>query len=730
MDRCSAIARPPGRLQGARRQTGGFWFGGCGEVIRPAHAATVRVNARLGCCGVHKAEVAERTKDPILRPEVAKIFENEDGQVSRMAEDGIDGTKAGVCIRVSVARAVGLPKADFLGLADPYVELRGIAGNPLDSNEFKPQEVRKHKSKAIQAKTMFEGKTAVVRGSLAPSWEESFDFQLPNAEALDGLHLYFRVYDYDQIKSDDCLGHISINLLDALVSCKELSVGWRSLLTQTPQLCDRIQFLRDAGLPSQTRPLHIQPLHGQETTYDLREAQLFIAVDVVQPTHSAGVRTSDMGRLPRPRPPAYVQHTRASAQAPASAAAQQLSSELIKAAEEGDVPAVFRAIRVGGTDVNSSVADGEFPGCTPLHIACLKGHSDLAQVLVELLGASLVQSAPGGRSPAMCACQAGDAALAEWLIREGVPADLRDDQGGTVLWYAAKAALPSLTSWLVAKQRLQVDYQTKGGSTPLTAAVTSGAASSASVVQLLLGARADANRVNGDGNAPLHLACEAGEEQCVRVLLGFGGAKASALDGQGRTTAELAKAASLPKALVARLSNTITKEAKEAVVDGSEGTQQQLGESAEEARKRELREHRAKLSDENSPWQAWRAMHPRPGPRLLPDSGAGVGDISSISKAVEVDADADNFEDLFASPTGDWKIGKFFDEVPEVIGLDKGHSNPPTGSVVKRPGRIGRLKGWAISGIRRRRQGNPGPPERQDSWSSLGSLPSRDSPRF
>jgi len=330
----------------------------------------------------------------------------------------------------------------------------------------------------------------------------------------------------------------------------------------------------------------------------------------------------------------------------------------------------------------------------------------------------------------MCACQAGDAALAERLIREGVPADLRDDQGGTVLWYAAKAALPSLTSWLVTKQRLQVDYQTKGGSTPLTAAVASGTSSAASVLQLLLGARADANRVNGDGNAPLHLACEAGEEQCVRLLLGPGRAKASALDSQGRTTAELAKAANLPKALVARLSNASTKEVKEAPVDGSEGTQQQLGETAEEARKRELRAQRAKLSDENSPWQAWRATHPRRGPPLLPDSGIGVGDVSSVSKAVEMEADSDDSEDLFASATGDWKIGQLVDEVPMVIGLDKSRTNPRIGSVVKRPGRIGRLTGWAINGIRRRRQGNPGPPERQESWSSLGSLPSRDSPRF
>ena len=43
----------------------------------------------------------------------------------------------------------------------------------------------------------------------------------------------------------------------------------------------------------------------------------------------------------------------------------------------------------------------------------------MAMALVDVFGASLVSMAPGGRSCAMCACEARAEELAEWLISEG-----------------------------------------------------------------------------------------------------------------------------------------------------------------------------------------------------------------------------------------------------------------------------------------------------------------------
>ena len=45
-------------------------------------------------------------------------------------------------------------------------------------------------------------------------------------------------------------------------------------------------------------------------------------------------------------------------------------------------------------------------------------------ILVDVFSASLVQRAPYGRTAAMCACEAQEELLAEWLISEGTPEGL------------------------------------------------------------------------------------------------------------------------------------------------------------------------------------------------------------------------------------------------------------------------------------------------------------------
>merc|ERR1712216_312298 len=135
---------------------------------------------------------------------------------------------------------------------------------------------------------------------------------------------------------------------------------------------------------------------------------------------------------------------------------------------------------------NGTVASGPFKGCSPLHIACLKRFPELAMTLVDIFSASLVQRAPGGRSAAMCACEGPDEALAEWLIVEGVPVDLRDDAGRTVLHYAAKAALPQLVGWLVGKQKQTPGERATDGSTPLMSTASSHVEANVVVVQQLL----------------------------------------------------------------------------------------------------------------------------------------------------------------------------------------------------------------------------------------------------
>jgi len=628
------------------------------------------------------AAADQQGTDQILRPGgaggAAKALP--DGAVAGEEEDTIS-------LQVLISRAAGLPKADFLGTADPYVELRVVSGDPLNGTDFKPQELRKQKSKALESKTVFQARTKVIRGTLDPVWGERFTFSVPKSKVAASLFLYFRVYDHDHVRSDDFLGHVSVGLLDALVSSRKLSAGWRALLRQSLDARERLQLLQDQRLPAQpARAYSVKPVPGQEDTYDLSQAQLVVALDFLSGLAPAmGRRAGSVGR----------------ASPQGDAARAELDAELLCAAVEGDVPRLHGLLG-HGAQANACASDGEFRGCALLHIACLRGHGDLAKVLVDVFDASLVQPAPGGRSAAMCACEANEGALAQWLISEGVPADLEDDAGRTVLFYAAQAALPQLTGWLVAKQHLPPGGRAADGSTPLAAAAGSGLSNASLVVQRLLDAKASANQADREGNTPLHAACEAGDDQCVQLLLGPGRARTDTVDAQGRSPAELARLSNMPSATVRKL---ISSSGASAAEDG--GGRQQPGETVREAEKRELREQKAKLSNESS-WRTWRSMHPRSG--LQADTGAGISGLQTRKAATPVDEPEDEF---FADSVRTWTAGN---EIPRFVG----RATPPAeGKEKEAAGRLNRFKNWAMN--LRRRSASPGPPERQDSWSSIAS---------
>jgi len=348
--------------------------------------------------------------------------------------------------------------------------------------------------------------------------------------------------------------------------------------------------------------------------------------------------------------------------------------------------------------------------------------------LVDVFDSSLVQTAPGGLSAAMCACEAGDAGLAEWLVNEGLPADLRDEAGRTVLFYAAQAALPQFTSWLIGKQRLSASARARDGSTALASAVSSKATGSSTVVQQLLEAAASANKADKAGWTPLHAACQAGDERCVRLLLGAGKAKADLVDAKGRTAADVARASSMSKATVEKLFGG----------HAAEGP----SETPEEAEKRELREKKTAHREETN-WRTWRYMHPRRGGSAWYDDGGGVSGPSAKAAGLSPKAaslspsprpsgdgggDSYRFGALPAS-AGSARGAVSHDEIPLYFGRAASPSPSAGAAASGGPGRLSRLKSWA-TGFRRSSK-SPAPeappspvgstPRRQDSWTSLVS---------
>ena len=459
---------------------------------------------------------------------------------------------------------------------------------------------------------MFKATSRIIRGSLTPQWQELFYFSIPNGceEAI----LYFRILDYDLVISDDFLGHCSISLLSALEdSNRSLSAGWQALL-RSGDAQQRLNVLRDpyvAEAPSEASGLMLRAAPGQESTYDLSSAKLFVKVSVtsrsIKPLLQTSLSAHDLSEL---------------AEMDEGTASQLLG----EAAYNNNPWAVVAILSLKLISVNTVLpGPGEFQKHTALLIACLQKHSALAMILVDVFSASLVSRAPDGRSAAMCACEAQEELLAEWLISEGVPADLVDDAGWNVLFYAVKEAFSQLTAFLLGKQRLSPMLRAADGATPLSVAVGSKLASSVVVAKQLLEAQAAVDCADKKGNLPLHEACKAGNEQCTKLLLSHGNVRMlSTLDGDGLLPCDLAKAAGLPQATLMLL------QAGESHSVKPKECGRQQGESFEDAQKRELRARKAAISAEaDASWQAWRAQHPRTDADL--DRFCGQGETISIT---------------------------------------------------------------------------------------------------
>jgi len=131
-----------------------------------------------------------------------------------------------------------------------------------------------------------------------------------------------------------------------------------------------------------------------------------------------------------------------------------------KAALDGNIVAIKQHL-AAGTDVNAKK-----DGFTPLHNAALKGHKEVAELLIAK-GADVSAKNNRGFTPLH---KARTKEIAAMLIANGASVNVKIKGGGTPLHYVAFKGHKEVAELLIAKGA-DVSAKTDGGLTPLDIAI-------------------------------------------------------------------------------------------------------------------------------------------------------------------------------------------------------------------------------------------------------------------
>lgn len=244
------------------------------------------------------------------------------------------------------------------------------------------------------------------------------------------------------------------------------------------------------------------------------------------------------------------------------------TSELVVAAQQGDIVRVKALLAVAGTNVNQVDPD---TGRTALHWAARENRGEIVALLIESkadinaqdrtgkgaltlaaetgsadatrrladAGASLTNRDSIGGTPLTWACGLGTAETVEILLNKGADASIIDVNGLSPLIWAAGIGKPESVAILLSKNP-NLDLNLKDGVTgdsALMRAVRSGKLES---VKLLIDAKADVNSVNKQGYSPMQLAALSGSPDKVKLLIAAR-ADLNLKDATGRTALDLAQ---------------------------------------------------------------------------------------------------------------------------------------------------------------------------------------------
>ncbi|MSR28052.1 MAG: DUF1573 domain-containing protein [Phycisphaerales bacterium] len=242
------------------------------------------------------------------------------------------------------------------------------------------------------------------------------------------------------------------------------------------------------------------------------------------------------------------------------------SSQLVSAAQKGDVAKVKELLAASGTNVNEVDPD---TGRTAIHWAARENRGEIVGILIEAkadvnaqdrtgkgpltlaaetgsvdatsrliaAGASVTARDQIGGTPLTWACGLGNAETVKLLLDKGADVGVVDVNGLTPLIWAAGIGKPETVAVILAKKP---DLNVKDGVTGDTALMRAVRSGKPDSVRLLIVAGADVNMANKQGYTPVQLAALSGTTEKVQMLIDAQ-ADLSGKDGTGRTALDLAQ---------------------------------------------------------------------------------------------------------------------------------------------------------------------------------------------
>jgi ankyrin repeat protein len=206
--------------------------------------------------------------------------------------------------------------------------------------------------------------------------------------------------------------------------------------------------------------------------------------------------------------------------------------EIHDAAEAGDLVKVKTLLKDNPNLVFSKGKEGG----VPLHWAAVKGHKDVAELLLAH-GAEVDAKARYGITPLYLAAHKGHKNLAALLLANHAEVNTKTDKGYTPLLIAAEEGRKEVAELLLSYGADINIVEKVDNWTPLHKATANG---HKDVAELLLAHGAEINAANNNyGVTPLHVAAHKGYKDVAELLLARG-AEVNAKDKDGETPLHIA----------------------------------------------------------------------------------------------------------------------------------------------------------------------------------------------